>query len=41
MSLLQRKVRLRYKLTLTHGDQHLNETREIDCFPDWTSLIGH
>uniref|UniRef100_A0A7N6B915 Golgi-associated, gamma adaptin ear containing, ARF binding protein 2 n=1 Tax=Anabas testudineus TaxID=64144 RepID=A0A7N6B915_ANATE len=37
----KRKVRLRYKLTLTHGDQHLNETREIDCFPDWTSLIGH
>ncbi|XP_069024477.1 ADP-ribosylation factor-binding protein GGA1-like isoform X1 [Embiotoca jacksoni] len=36
----RRKVRLRYKLTLTHGDQQLNETREIDSFPDWTSLIG-
>ncbi|XP_040892789.1 ADP-ribosylation factor-binding protein GGA3-like [Toxotes jaculatrix] len=37
----KRKVRLRYKLTLTHGDQQLNETGEIDNFPDWTSLIGH
>ncbi|XP_029003733.1 ADP-ribosylation factor-binding protein GGA3 [Betta splendens] len=35
------KVRLRYKLTLTHGHQQLNETRDIDNFPDWTSLIGH
>lgn len=35
-----RKVRLRYKLTLTHGDQQLNETGDIDNFPDWTSLIG-
>lgn len=40
-SFLQRKVRLRYKLTLTHGGQQLNETGEIDNFPDWTSLIGH
>uniref|UniRef100_A0A665THG3 ADP-ribosylation factor-binding protein GGA3-like n=1 Tax=Echeneis naucrates TaxID=173247 RepID=A0A665THG3_ECHNA len=37
----KRKVRLRYKLTLTHGDQQLNETGEIENFPDWTSLIGH
>ncbi|XP_022593769.1 ADP-ribosylation factor-binding protein GGA3-like isoform X2 [Seriola dumerili] len=37
----KRKVRLRYKLTLTHGDQQLNETGEIDNFPDWTFLIGH
>nr|XP_046228005.1 ADP-ribosylation factor-binding protein GGA3-like isoform X2 [Scatophagus argus] len=37
----KRNVRLRYKLTLTHGDQQLNETRDIDCFPDWASLIGH
>ncbi|KAF3852599.1 hypothetical protein F7725_005954 [Dissostichus mawsoni] len=37
----KRKVRLRYKLTMTHGDQHLNETGEIDNFPDWTSLIRH
>ncbi|KAM9363511.1 ADP-ribosylation factor-binding protein GGA2-like [Symphorus nematophorus] len=37
----KRKVRLRYKLTLTHGDQQMNETAEIDNFPDWTSLIGH
>ncbi|XP_070712715.1 ADP-ribosylation factor-binding protein GGA1-like [Pempheris klunzingeri] len=36
-----RKVRLRYKLTLTHGDQQLNETGEIDNFPDWASLISH
>ncbi|XP_029316174.1 ADP-ribosylation factor-binding protein GGA3-like [Cottoperca gobio] len=37
----KRKLRLRYKLTLTHGDKHLNETGEIENFPDWTSLIGH
>lgn len=37
----QRKVRLRFKLSLTHGDQQLSETAEIDNFPDWTSLIGH
>ncbi|XP_053184301.1 ADP-ribosylation factor-binding protein GGA3-like [Scomber japonicus] len=37
----KRNVRLRYKLTLTHGDQQLNETGEVDNFPDWTSLIGH
>ncbi|XP_071360358.1 ADP-ribosylation factor-binding protein GGA2-like [Trachinotus anak] len=37
----KRKVRLRYKLTLTHGDQPLSDTGEIDNFPDWTSLIGH
>ncbi|XP_033943556.2 ADP-ribosylation factor-binding protein GGA1-like [Pseudochaenichthys georgianus] len=37
----KRKMRLRYKLTMTHGDQHLNETGEIDNFPDWTSLIRH
>ncbi|KAM6939482.1 ADP-ribosylation factor-binding protein GGA1-like [Xenentodon cancila] len=36
-----RKVRLRYKLALIHGDQQLNETRDIDCFPHWTSLISH
>ncbi|XP_068444786.1 ADP-ribosylation factor-binding protein GGA1-like isoform X2 [Clinocottus analis] len=34
------KVRLRYKLTLTHGDHRLNKNGEIDNFPDWTSLIG-
>ncbi|XP_058496601.1 ADP-ribosylation factor-binding protein GGA3-like [Solea solea] len=32
------KVRLRYKLTLTHGDQQLLETGEIDNFPDWKSF---
>uniref|UniRef100_A0A669D680 ADP-ribosylation factor-binding protein GGA3 n=1 Tax=Oreochromis niloticus TaxID=8128 RepID=A0A669D680_ORENI len=37
----RRKVRLRYKLTLMHGDQHLSETGEIDNFPDWMSLTGH
>ncbi|KAM4595663.1 ADP-ribosylation factor-binding protein GGA2-like [Fundulus diaphanus] len=35
-----RKVRLRYKLTLTHGDQRLIETGEIDSFPDWTTLMA-
>lgn len=37
----RRKVRLRYKLTLMHGNQHLSETGEIDNFPDWMSLTGH
>lgn len=37
----RRKVRLRYKLTLMHGDQHLSETGEIDNFPDWMSLTGN
>uniref|UniRef100_A0A3P8SR17 Golgi-associated, gamma adaptin ear containing, ARF binding protein 2 n=1 Tax=Amphiprion percula TaxID=161767 RepID=A0A3P8SR17_AMPPE len=36
----RRKVRLRYKLTLTHGDQQLNETGDVDNFPDWTSMVG-
>ncbi|XP_074540848.1 ADP-ribosylation factor-binding protein GGA1-like isoform X2 [Halichoeres trimaculatus] len=36
----RRKLRLRYKLTLTQGDQQLNKTGEIDSFPDWTSLTG-
>lgn len=34
----QRKVRLRYKLSLTQGDQLLIETGEIDSFPDWATL---
>ncbi|XP_037546305.1 ADP-ribosylation factor-binding protein GGA3 [Nematolebias whitei] len=33
------KIRLRYKLTLIHGDQQLNETGETDTFPDWNTLI--
>ncbi|CAN9510585.1 unnamed protein product [Ophioblennius macclurei] len=33
-------VRLRYKLTLTHGEQQLVETGDIDSFPDWSSLIS-
>eukprot|EP00064_Thunnus_orientalis_P019055 superscaffoldBa00004604_g19165 len=37
----KRNVRLRYKLALIHGDQELNETGEVDNFPDWTSLISH
>lgn len=37
----QRMVRLRYKLTLTHGDQQLSETREIDNFPNWATLIDY
>ncbi|KAF3687921.1 ADP-ribosylation factor-binding protein [Channa argus] len=37
----KRKVRLRFRLTLTHGRQQLNETREVDNFPEWTSLISH
>ncbi|XP_022073874.2 ADP-ribosylation factor-binding protein GGA3-like [Acanthochromis polyacanthus] len=36
----RRKVRLRYKLTLTHGDQQLKETGDVDSFPDWTSMVG-
>lgn len=38
--LSQRSVRLRYKLTLTHGDQQLHETGEINSLPDWAALIG-
>lgn len=34
------KLRLRYKLTLTHGDQQLSEIGEIDSFPDWALLTG-
>uniref|UniRef100_UPI0037E8C4CB ADP-ribosylation factor-binding protein GGA2-like n=1 Tax=Semicossyphus pulcher TaxID=241346 RepID=UPI0037E8C4CB len=37
----RRKVRLRYKMTLTQGGQPLNETGEINNFPDWTSLISN
>ncbi|XP_045903594.1 ADP-ribosylation factor-binding protein GGA3-like [Micropterus dolomieu] len=37
----KKKVRLRYKLTLTQGDKQLSETAEIHNFPDWTSLINH
>lgn len=33
-------VRLRYKLTLTHGEQQLDETGDISSFPDWSALIG-
>ncbi|XP_043971598.1 ADP-ribosylation factor-binding protein GGA3-like [Gambusia affinis] len=35
-----RKVKLRYKLTLTHGDRRLVEAGEIESFPDWTILTG-
>lgn len=35
-----RKVRLRYKMSLTHGNQQLTETGEIDTFPDWRILTG-
>ncbi|XP_019717451.1 ADP-ribosylation factor-binding protein GGA3-like isoform X2 [Hippocampus comes] len=34
------KMRLRYKLTLTHGRQQLNDIGEIQNLPDWTSVIG-
>ncbi|TWW58928.1 ADP-ribosylation factor-binding protein GGA1 [Takifugu flavidus] len=37
----ERSVRLRYRLTLTHGDQQLNETGEIESLPDWMALVGH
>ncbi|XP_035033864.1 ADP-ribosylation factor-binding protein GGA3 isoform X1 [Hippoglossus stenolepis] len=37
----KRQVRLRYKLSLTHGDQQLMETGDIHSFPDWNSLVGH
>ncbi|XP_029908068.1 ADP-ribosylation factor-binding protein GGA3-like isoform X2 [Myripristis murdjan] len=36
----KRKVRLRYKLTLLHGDQQLFDAGETDSFPDWDSLVG-
>ncbi|CAJ1053987.1 ADP-ribosylation factor-binding protein GGA2-like [Xyrichtys novacula] len=36
----RRKLRLRYKLTLTHGERQLNQTGEIDTFPEWPSLTG-
>uniref|UniRef100_G3Q7F2 Golgi-associated, gamma adaptin ear containing, ARF binding protein 2 n=1 Tax=Gasterosteus aculeatus aculeatus TaxID=481459 RepID=G3Q7F2_GASAC len=35
-----RRLRLRYKLTLTHGGRQLTENGDVDNFPDWTSLIG-
>lgn len=34
------KVRLRYKLSLTHGEQQVNESGEISCFPEWSLMIG-
>ncbi|KAM6972431.1 ADP-ribosylation factor-binding protein GGA2-like [Aplochiton taeniatus] len=34
------KVRLRYKLTLLHGDQRLSDTGEVEHFPDWVSCVG-
>ncbi|XP_055763252.1 ADP-ribosylation factor-binding protein GGA3-like [Salvelinus fontinalis] len=36
------KVRLRYKLTLVHGDgeQSLSEMGEVEDFPDWVSWMG-
>lgn len=37
---LQQRVRLRYRLALTRGDQPLNETGEIESLPDWAALIG-
>lgn len=40
MLFLQLRLRLRYKLTLTHGDRQLSKSGEVDDFPDWTSLIG-
>eukprot|EP00063_Salmo_salar_P010738 XP_013985573.1 PREDICTED: ADP-ribosylation factor-binding protein GGA3-like [Salmo salar] len=38
----RRKVRLRYKLTLVHGDgeQSLSEMGEVEDFPDWVSWMG-
>ncbi|XP_076003990.1 ADP-ribosylation factor-binding protein GGA2-like isoform X2 [Genypterus blacodes] len=36
----RQKVRLRFKLTLRHGDQQLSEMGEIDNFPDWLTLNG-
>ncbi|XP_068176742.1 ADP-ribosylation factor-binding protein GGA1-like [Antennarius striatus] len=34
----RKKLRLRCRLALTHGDQRLNETREMDDLPDWIRL---
>ncbi|KAI9999680.1 hypothetical protein NQD34_018395 [Periophthalmus magnuspinnatus] len=36
----QKAVRLRYKLTLTHGEQQVNESGEISAFPEWSRMIG-
>ncbi|CAL1600810.1 unnamed protein product [Knipowitschia caucasica] len=33
-------VRLRYKLSLTHGEQQLDESGEISTFPPWSRMIG-
>uniref|UniRef100_A0A3B4B888 Golgi associated, gamma adaptin ear containing, ARF binding protein 2 n=1 Tax=Periophthalmus magnuspinnatus TaxID=409849 RepID=A0A3B4B888_9GOBI len=38
--LCQKAVRLRYKLTLTHGEQQVNESGEISTFPEWSRMIG-
>ncbi|KAM8878606.1 ADP-ribosylation factor-binding protein GGA1-like isoform 2-T2 [Spinachia spinachia] len=35
-----RRLRLRYKLTLTHGGRPRTESGDVDNFPDWTSLTG-
>uniref|UniRef100_H3CS43 Golgi-associated, gamma adaptin ear containing, ARF binding protein 2 n=1 Tax=Tetraodon nigroviridis TaxID=99883 RepID=H3CS43_TETNG len=34
----ERRMRLRYRLALTHGEQPLQETAEINSLPDWAAL---
>ncbi|XP_046898151.1 ADP-ribosylation factor-binding protein GGA3-like isoform X2 [Hypomesus transpacificus] len=36
----RRKVRLRYRVSLLHGNQLLRETGELEEFPDWSCWVG-
>lgn len=36
----QKKVRLRYKLSLIHGEQQVDESGEVSTFPEWSRMIG-
>ncbi|KAJ8001386.1 hypothetical protein DPEC_G00168980 [Dallia pectoralis] len=36
----RRIVRLRYKLSLVHGEQNLCDMGQLENFPDWSSWIG-
>ncbi|KAM9792290.1 LOW QUALITY PROTEIN: ADP-ribosylation factor-binding protein GGA1-like [Neosynchiropus ocellatus] len=35
-----RKVRLRYKVSMTHGRRKLNRTGDVHSFPDWSAWVG-
>uniref|UniRef100_A0A8C6U7Y3 Uncharacterized protein n=1 Tax=Neogobius melanostomus TaxID=47308 RepID=A0A8C6U7Y3_9GOBI len=36
----QKAVRLRYKLSLTHGAQRVDDSGEVSAFPEWSRMIG-